>query len=71
VTLKVYDVTGRLVATLVDQDLSPGCCNVAWRGRDHDGRRVASGMYFARLEWNGKHETRRPLLAGLPAVCGA
>jgi hypothetical protein len=62
VTLRVYDVTGRQVATLVDRNRGPGMYDVAWDGRDQKGAEVASGVYFYRLTWKGKAETRRMVL---------
>ena len=50
VRLLVFDVQGRLVRTLVDGELQPGGQEIAWNGRDDDGRNVASGVYFYRLE---------------------
>jgi hypothetical protein len=51
VTLEVYSVLGRRVATLFDRvELAPGEHRVAWRGQSDDGRALASGMYFFRLE---------------------
>jgi hypothetical protein len=52
VELGLYDVAGRLVRTLVGREggeLGPGLHTVAWDGRDDGGRRVAGGVYFARL----------------------
>ncbi len=52
VELGLYDVAGRLVRTLVSREggeLGPGLHTVAWDGRDDGGRRVAGGVYFARL----------------------
>jgi hypothetical protein len=48
--LTVVDVSGRTVRTLVDAALPAGPSQVAWDGRDADGRTVASGVYFVRLE---------------------
>jgi hypothetical protein len=45
VTLKVYDILGREVATLVDENKSPGSYQAKF-----DGSRFASGVYFYRLE---------------------
>ena len=49
VRLKVYDVSGRLVRTLVNGPQNPGPYPVLWDGRDDDGRSVGSGNYYARL----------------------
>jgi hypothetical protein len=47
--LKLYDVQGRLVRSLIDGHLAAGPGEVRWDGRDQRGRQVASGTYFARL----------------------
>jgi YD repeat-containing protein len=49
VSLRVYDVAGRLVATLVDRDLDAGRHNVRFFSD-----RWAAGVYFYRLESAGK-----------------
>jgi hypothetical protein len=49
VVLRVYDVDGRLVRTLVDTVQGPGSFDVSWNGRNDDGDFVASGVYFYRL----------------------
>ena len=48
-TLKIYDVSGRLVRTLVDRDMLPGPHAIRWDGTANSGERVASGVYFYRL----------------------
>ena len=50
VGLKVYDVSGRHVCTLVDRNELPGQHQVTWTGTDNNGRSVASGLYIAVLE---------------------
>ncbi len=62
VSLVVYDVRGRRVRILQDAEQSGGEYAVGWDGRDGDGIAVASGVYFCRLTWNGKSETRRVVL---------
>jgi hypothetical protein len=48
-SVEVFDLSGRLVATLVDGPAEPGEHSVTWDGRDALGRQLASGVYFARL----------------------
>jgi Peptidase family C25/FlgD Ig-like domain/Propeptide_C25 len=48
-SVKVYDLSGRLVKTLISGDISAGSHNVAWDGTDDLLRPVASGLYFYRL----------------------
>jgi hypothetical protein len=49
VTLAIYDVSGRLVAPLVDRSCAAGGHCVHWDGRDQRGVRVASGIYWLEL----------------------
>jgi hypothetical protein len=48
--LSVLDVTGRIVQVLIDGTAPAGHNEVAWNGRDATGSRVASGVYFFRLD---------------------
>jgi hypothetical protein len=50
VTLSLYDVSGRLIYTLVEGREKPGLKTVTWNGRAKDGSAVSSGIYFCRLE---------------------
>ncbi len=50
VTLAVFDLTGRHVATLDTGVNTAGEYTVSWNGRDNAGNRVPSGIYFYRLE---------------------
>jgi subtilisin family serine protease len=59
VTLRVYDVTGALVKTLVQSPLAAGPYEATWDGTDALGRPVASGVYFVRLGAAGIVQTRR------------
>jgi hypothetical protein len=49
VTLRVYDILGREVATLVDSDVPTGSYSIEWDGRNANGNQVSSGVYFYRL----------------------
>ena len=62
VSLRVYDVSGRLVTTLVDGYLPAGEHRVTWRGEDGDGAAVSSGIYFYRLRTPEGNETRSMVL---------
>ncbi len=57
--LRVYDVGGRLVRTVVSGILSRGDHDVAWDGRDAAGRLLGAGIYFARLVAGEVVETRK------------
>jgi hypothetical protein len=62
VTLKVYDVAGRLVRTLVDGVKDAGAYSIAWDGRDNAGSEVASGIYFYKMETKDFSRTRKIVL---------
>ena len=47
--LRLYDVHGRLVRTLIDAAGEPGAHVAIWDGRDDGGRSISSGTYYARL----------------------
>ena len=49
ISLRVYDVHGRLVATVVDGIRQQGLHEIPWNGRDSAGRPLPSGVYFAAL----------------------
>jgi hypothetical protein len=59
VRIRVYDVAGRGVRTLVDSEAQgPGEHSVAWDGKNEKGARVSSGIYFYRLEAGSFKATR-------------
>jgi len=58
VTLKVHDVAGREVATLVDREYVPGSYQVQW-----DARQVVSGVYVCSLRAGAFKESRRMVVA--------
>jgi hypothetical protein len=60
--LTLHDATGRRVALLRDQMVPAGDCAVAWNGTDEAGRRLAPGVYFARLALNGRVEARTEIV---------
>ncbi|MCK4448132.1 MAG: T9SS type A sorting domain-containing protein [Candidatus Marinimicrobia bacterium] len=59
ISLRIYDIGGRLVRTLVDGKKAPGYYQVKWYGRDDAGKKVASGIYFYRLEAGEFKATRK------------
>ncbi|RKZ24283.1 hypothetical protein DRQ20_07250 [bacterium] len=58
----MYDVSGRLVKTLVDEPCSPGYHSAVWDGRDRNGNLVPSGIYFFRLTAEEHTSTRKTCL---------
>ena len=62
VKVEIYDVTGRLVRTLVDGEAVPGRHCAIWDGRSDTGSQVGSGIYFCRMEAEDFLDTRKMLL---------
>jgi hypothetical protein len=50
VRLDVYNILGRKVTTLINQPMQPGYHSIEWNGNDDNGRTIASGVYFYRLQ---------------------
>ena len=46
ILLQIYNITGRSVKTLVNANMKPGVYSVIWNGKDEQGNKVASGVYF-------------------------
>ena len=52
VKIEVYDITGRLVNTLVNQNQSTGSYTVTWDGKNSAGESAVSGIYLYRIQAN-------------------
>lgn len=62
VSIRVYDLRGRLVRTLCDDEFEAGLHEVLWDGRSESGSEVASGVYFFRMESQGFNDQRKLVL---------
>ena len=63
VSVKVFDVAGRLVRTLLEDDRAAGTVHrVTWDGRNDAGESVSSGVYFYRLVANDFTQTKKMVL---------
>ncbi len=62
VSLKVYDSSGKLIRTLVQQEQPAGTYSVEWNGKADNGRPVPSGIYFYSLNSNDYSQSRRMVL---------
>jgi hypothetical protein len=63
VTLRICDVTGRVVRTLQNGPQAAGSQRVIWDGKTDQGQAAASGIYFYTLRTPGSGEARRMILA--------
>lgn len=62
VTLKVYNIQGQEIATLVQSTLAPGTYTVQWNGQTDTGVPAASGVYFCRLQAGTTHLSKKMVL---------
>lgn len=63
VTLDIHDAAGRLVRRLAEGRATDGASECAWDGRDAAGRPVGSGVYFVRLQADGRPGAARLVIA--------
>ena len=50
VKIHIYDITGKLVSTLLDEFKPPGYWHILWDGKNKDGKIVSTGMYIYTIE---------------------
>lgn len=62
VNLSIYDIMGRMVRTLINENLPAGNHSVLWDGKDEAGNLLSSGIYFYRLHYQGRVQTKRMAL---------
>lgn len=55
IRLEIFNLLGARMALLVDEERSAGEHRVKWDGRDQNGRQASGGIYFYRLQANGKN----------------
>lgn len=61
VTIKIYNIQGKEIATLVNSNHIPGNYSVNWNGNDRFGRPVASGTYIYQIK-AGKHQESKQMV---------
>ncbi|HOH97194.1 MAG TPA: T9SS type A sorting domain-containing protein [Candidatus Cloacimonadota bacterium] len=62
VSIKIYNVRGQCVKTLVDQSKTAGVHSIEFNGRDSNNKPLASGIYFTTLSQGGKTITKKMIL---------
>ena len=62
VTIEIYNIKGQKVRSLVNDFVNRGKHDVVWNGRDHDGRKVSSGLYFYKMTAGKYQSVRRMVL---------
>jgi hypothetical protein len=61
-TLKVYDVLGKEIAILVNEEKPAGIYDIVWNGKNNSGIKLTSGVYFYRLTAGSFVQTRKMIL---------
>jgi predicted CXXCH cytochrome family protein len=59
VHLRIYDVVGNLVTTLISQELGAGSYNVTWNGTNSNGLQITSGIYLYKIDAGPYSMTRK------------
>jgi len=62
-SVRVYNMKGQVVRTLINDAHSAGNHTVVWNGMDESGNAVSSGLYFYQVSANGQSITKKMLLA--------
>ena len=62
VSLKIYDVQGRLIRTLVNEQMQARSYSVQWDGKNDRGSMVASGVYFYQLQAGSEYRAVKKLI---------
>ncbi len=62
VQLKIYDILGNEVATLVNENKSAGSYEILWNGTNNKGEQVASGTYIYRISAGDFIESKKMIL---------
>jgi hypothetical protein len=60
--IEIFNIKGQKVKTLADNQFTPGSHSVVWNGKDESGKPVSSGIYFYKLQVNGKMESMKKCL---------
>jgi len=62
VTVKIYNLLGQSVKTLVDEEVSGGQHRIYWDGKNNQGNLISTGLYIVRLQAKDKVAVKKLLL---------
>ena len=62
VNLEIFDITGKLIRKLIDNNMNAGSHELFWDGRDAKGNHVHSGIYFYSLRSGKDHLSKKMTL---------
>jgi hypothetical protein len=60
--LRIYNILGQQIRTLVDRQQAPGNYSIEWDGTDGGGKKVGSGVYFYKLTRGNDNDARKMVL---------
>jgi len=61
-TIKIYDLVGKEVTILVNEEKQAGIYKIVWNGKDNTGKKLAGGVYFYQLIAGTLNQTRKMIL---------
>jgi len=62
VSLKIFNIRGQLVRTILDEYREAGYHRLQWDGTNGQGEKISSGVYFYRLKFDGMTATRKMIM---------
>jgi hypothetical protein len=62
VSIRIYDITGRVIKTLIESKVESGFYTLSWDRKDDACHNIPNGVYFVRLETEKKIATRKLIL---------
>ena len=62
VTLKIYDILGREIKTLINREIESGTHEIKWNGTDNNGMKAANGIYLYKIQADGFSKTMKAIL---------
>jgi len=62
IRLEIYNQRGQLVKSLAQGKANPGWSSMIWNGTDNQNRKVASGLYYSKLSYDGKSVAKKMIL---------
>jgi len=62
IRLEIYNQRGQLVKSLAQGKSNPGWSSMIWNGTDNYNRKVASGLYYSKLSYDGKSVAKKMIL---------
>lgn len=60
--LNIYDITGRMVKSLISEKIEKGEYNIFWDGRDINNRQLGAGVYFVKIDYKNEVFTEKIIL---------